>query len=79
MSAESYDAESMPADVTRRMFRRTNAEQDRYMNLAKLADATDKLACLAEKVVEQNKVYVPPAPAPTLRALLRHWFGRLLF
>ena len=39
----SHSADSLPGEVARPMLRRLNAEQDRHINLARIADSLERL------------------------------------
>jgi hypothetical protein len=69
--AKPFDADNLPSEVARPMLRRLNAEQDRYVNLARQTKALERIADALE---DEDYTPVPEAPVPTLRALLRHWY-----
>ena len=43
MDLHNHSADSLPGEVARPMLRRLNAEQDRHINLARIADSLERL------------------------------------
>jgi hypothetical protein len=62
--AKAHESGSLPTEVTLPMVRRLNAEQDRYLNTARIATALERLnETLGEK---------PPVFADDTRTLYQH-------
>jgi hypothetical protein len=74
MSASKHDADKLPPEVQLRLVKNRAAEQDRYLTLARIADALEEI----------NKTLQVKPPKPnepirfTLRELLRSWVKQLL-
>ena len=74
MSAEKHSADKLPPEVQLRLVKNRAAEQDRYLTLARIADALEEI----------NRTLQAPPPKRnepvqfTLRELLRSWARQLL-
>lgn len=63
-------------EVQLRLVRRAGAEQDRHMNLARIADALEKLVEQGHQDAKPKHDHV--CPKLTWRELLRSWVKQLL-
>lgn len=71
MSSQKHSAEALPDEVQLRLVKRSGAEQDRYVNLDRIANALEHIALLLGE--DRDPVSVPVGSKVTLFQRLRTW------